>query len=210
MRSFFPHFFCNATDANLKSVGPNLKILISTCLCIHHFCIFWTLMSHFMHVTLHLWSQCVLSVLYVIWHFYSLYLISALISFTPQVRPHYTHGSSLLSPTWAASWIHDRASWPRVFARWSWTWRRCTSSLTWRKTSQDSIPSLPSLPLAWALCLVHLLCDDLVPTILITRKSSSEKMEGPLEWGQADWRLERRRSHLVRDPHNPTNPPDSL
>ncbi len=138
------------------------------------------------------------------------YRASDLISSTPQVQPLCTHGSSSLSPTWAASWTRGRASWPRAFDHWSWTWRRCTNSPTWRKMSQDSIPNSPSLPLAWALCLVHLLCDDLVPTILITRKSSPEKMEGPLEWGQIEWRLERRRSHLVRDPRNPTNPPDRL
>lgn len=166
------------------------------------------LMSHFMNATLRSWTQYIFCVLCGICC--NLSLICALVSSVPQVRPLCTHGSSSRSHTWAASWTHGPASWPRASERWSWTWRRCTNSPTWRKMSQDSIPNPPALPLAWALCLARLLCDDLVPTILTTRKSSSEKMEGPLEWGKTEWRLERKRSHLVRDPHNLTNPPDRL
>lgn len=61
------------------------EILISACLCIHHFCILWTLMSHFMHVTLHLWSKCVLSVLYVI--FCGIFIVIwSLLSFPSHLR----------------------------------------------------------------------------------------------------------------------------
>lgn len=139
------------------------------------------LMSHFMNATLRSWSQYIFCVLCGICC--NSYLIYALVSSVPQVRPLCTHGSSSRSHTWAASWTQGPASWPRASERLSWTWRRCTNSPTWRKMSQDSIPNPASLPLAWTLCLARLLCDDLVPTILTTRKRSSEKMEGPLEWG---------------------------